>query len=60
MANPDTPVAPLLTIAQVAKILGVSERTVRRLIETGALPVVRIRGAVRIDPAALKKIIRSK
>ena len=43
--------APLLTIDQLAATLGVSPRTVSREISDGALTAVRVRGAVRIDPA---------
>lgn len=38
---------PLLTTAEVAELLRVSQRTVRRLREGGGLPWVRIGGQVR-------------
>jgi excisionase family DNA binding protein len=41
----------LRTIAETAELLSVSVRTVRRLIESGALPVHRIGRAVRISDA---------
>ena len=47
----------LLTITEAAKVLNVSVRTVRRQIDDGRLPVVRIGGAVRIRPADLAKFI---
>jgi excisionase family DNA binding protein len=40
----------LLTRAEVAAELGVSLRTLARLIAAGELPVIRIGAAVRIDP----------
>lgn len=43
----------LLTVADVAERLRVSARTVRRLLDTGALPAVRLGRLVRIDPADL-------
>jgi excisionase family DNA binding protein len=39
----------LLTVHQVAENWQVSERTIRRMIEKGQLPVVRIGRAVRIS-----------
>ena len=44
----------LLTVSQVAKdVLGVSERTVYRMIEDGQIRAVRIRNALRINRDAL-------
>ena len=43
----------LLTVAQAAQLLGVSQRTVRRQIASGEIPVVRVGRAVRIDPAVI-------
>ena len=42
------PVIKLFTIEEVAETLNVSSRTVRRLIESGALPVHRLGRLVRI------------
>ena len=42
------PVTKLFTIEEVAETLNVSSRTVRRLIESGALPVHRLGRLVRI------------
>ena len=54
----DTQMRPLLTIPEVAARLNVSESTVRRRIEEGDLPALRLgRGPqppVRIDPTALE------
>jgi excisionase family DNA binding protein len=47
------PVTRLRTIAEAAELLNVSPRTVRRLIESGALPVHRIGRLVRIADADL-------
>ncbi len=49
--------APLLTAAEVAKILNVSLRTVRRLTQQGKLPIIRIGHVVRIHPEALAALI---
>jgi excisionase family DNA binding protein len=43
----------MLTIRQVAELLHVSERTVRRRIATGALPVLRDGRVLRVPVAAL-------
>lgn len=44
---------PLMTAAEVAALLQVSLRTVRRLIADGTLPSVRIGRAVRVPQEAL-------
>jgi excisionase family DNA binding protein len=47
----------LLTIREVASVLGVSEVTVRRKVANGELPAVRLGGkhsAVRVDPEDLE------
>jgi excisionase family DNA binding protein len=49
---------PLLTVAQAAEILNVSEKTVRRTIQKGELRVIRIGGLLRIDPVDLEDLIR--
>jgi excisionase family DNA binding protein len=48
---------PLLTVAQAATILNVSTRTVRRLIASGAIRVVRIGHSVRVEPGEIEKLI---
>jgi excisionase family DNA binding protein len=45
---------PLLTIAQVAELESVSERTVRRWIKGGDLPAIRTGRMIRICPDALR------
>lgn len=55
---------PLYTVAETAKVLNVSEKTVRRLIEDEILRAINFqrgdgrRGAVRIAPADLEDFIR--
>jgi excisionase family DNA binding protein len=45
------PVAKLRTIDETAELFNTSTRTVRRLIESGALPVHRLGRSVRISDA---------
>ena len=46
--------APLLTLGEVARRLGISPRSLSRVIASGELPVVRLRArVVRISPADL-------
>jgi excisionase family DNA binding protein len=47
---------PLLTAKEVASLLRLSERTVRRMIADGQLSVVRIGRSVRIRPGALDEM----
>ena len=49
--------APLLTATEVAEILNISLRSVRRMIADGTLPVKRIGRSVRIQPKALAALI---
>lgn len=60
MASPSTVAAPLealLSVGQVAEICQVSDRTVRRWIADGQLPVCRLGRSVRIRPADLAAMI---
>jgi len=50
---------PLLTLLQAADTLQVSIRSVRRLVDAGALPAIRIGRLVRIDPADLAALIHT-
>ncbi len=50
---------PLLTVAEVASYLQVSIRTVRRLIVSGELKVIRIGRAIRVQKTALRAFIAS-
>ena len=48
------PLPALLAVGQVARdVLGVSERTVYRMIEDGEISAVKVRGALRINRDAL-------
>jgi len=47
----------LLSVRQVAKLLGVCTATVYRLCEQGRLPHFRVLNAIRIDPRDLKKFL---
>ena len=47
----------LLTVDDVATMLRLSPRTVRRMIAVGRLPVIRLGRAVRVHPAALAKLL---
>ena len=42
---------------EVAELLGVSRDTVKRMVRDGELPVVRLRGSVRIPRKALERWI---
>jgi excisionase family DNA binding protein len=52
--------APLLTASEVAEILNISVRSVRRMIDDGRLSVVRIGRAVRVRPEAIAALIEGK
>ncbi len=60
MSDPNRPRIsrhPLLTAAEVAEMLSVSLRSVRRLIKDGKLPIVHVGRSVRIRPEALEAFI---
>jgi excisionase family DNA binding protein len=48
---------PLLSLAEVARRLSISTRTVRRLIDAGYLEALRVGGQIRVEPAALDAYI---
>ena len=48
---------PLLTVRQVAKLLGVCSATVYRLCGRGELPHFRVLNAIRIDPRTVKRFL---
>jgi excisionase family DNA binding protein len=50
-------VRPLLSVRQVAKLLGVCSATVYGLCEQGNLPHFRVLNAIRIDPRAVKRFL---
>lgn len=49
---------PLITVGEAAAYLHVSQRTVRRMIVSGNLAVIRIGRSIRINPEVIEKIIR--
>jgi excisionase family DNA binding protein len=53
-------VRQLLTVREVAAILRVSRATVYRLVQTGALPVLRISNSIRVPAAALARAALSE
>ncbi len=59
MENPhtETPVDRLLTVRDVAKMLGVSVRLVNRLFSTGELPRVKIGRAARARLSDVERIV---
>lgn len=60
VAGPGTrarPVTQLRTIDEIAELLSVSQRTVRRLIKSGALPVYRLGRTVRIADADIAALL---
>jgi excisionase family DNA binding protein len=55
--NPPTAIERLLTINDVAEILGVSKRTIMRMLDDGRLKKVKGLGrSVRIHPRALRRL----
>jgi excisionase family DNA binding protein len=48
----------LLTVAEAAWRLNLSEKAIRRMIEAGNLAVVRIGRSIRIHPEVIEKIMR--
>jgi excisionase family DNA binding protein len=52
--------ASLMTAADVARLLRISLRTVRRHIRSGELSVLRIGRAVRISPEALSAFLSAQ
>ena len=49
---------PLITVGEAAAFLRVSQKTIRRMIEAGNLPVIRLGRSIRIHPEVIEKIIR--
>ena len=58
--TPRSPRAPLLTAAEVAEILHLSLRSVRRMMADGRLPFVRLGHSVRVRPEALEAMTEGK
>jgi excisionase family DNA binding protein len=49
-----TPLEPLLSIEQVAVLLGICTKTVRRHIDDRELPAIRVGSRVMVDPADIR------
>ncbi len=60
MSNSNVNLQRLLTIPEVAELLQVSTKTVRRMIASGDLPAHRLGRQWRIGPAELERFLRSK
>ena len=50
----------LASVKQAGRILGVCSGTVRKLVEDGVLPTVRLRGCIRIPMEELDRICRDR
>ncbi len=50
--------SPLLTVADVARLLQMCRVTVYTYIRTQGLPTIKIHGALRVEPAALEAWIK--
>jgi excisionase family DNA binding protein len=61
MTNTDeqTSLQPMLSVDVVAGILSVSQKTVRRMIDGGVLPICRVGRLVRIQRSDLERYIAS-
>ena len=57
--SPAHSLRPLLKVGDVAKILNLHPRSIRRLIADGRLPVIRVGHAVRVRPEAVEDLIVS-
>jgi len=61
VSHADLEAIRLLTVAEAARALAVSDRSLRMLISTGALPVVRVGArSVRIHPQDLERFIAQR
>lgn len=47
-------------MAEVAEALGISRATAYRLIETGALPHIRVSNAIRVHPSDLERFAAAR
>ena len=57
---PDPKTTPTLRVPEVAAILGVSRDTAYQAVKFGDLPVIRLRGALRVPTAALLAMLGMK
>ena len=53
-------VKPLLTYREAGELLGVTARTIFKLVRDGEIPNVKFGGSVRIDPDDLRVFIKKK
>jgi excisionase family DNA binding protein len=51
---------PLLSLADLERILGVSEPTVARLVRRGEIPVVAVGRRRLVEPAAVRRFIAAR
>ena len=58
--HPSDPPPRLLTIKEVASLLQVSDKTVRRLIEREELPAMKLGAQWRIDPRDLDRALHDR
>jgi excisionase family DNA binding protein len=49
----------MITVREAAELLRVSQRTFYREIKRGKIPVIKIRGSVRIDPGDFGRYLQS-
>ncbi len=60
MTKRDDMSEPLMTVKEVAADMKASEKTIRRRIETGDLPVIRDGRLIRIRPMEYRRYLASK
>ena len=53
-------VAPLLNVADVARLLSVSSRTIQLWAKQGVLPCFRLGAVVRFDPDDIRRFVEEK
>jgi excisionase family DNA binding protein len=58
--RPSNGVAPLLTLAEVSRLLQLNERTIRRMIARRALPCFRLGRQLRFDAQALSQWLSAR
>jgi excisionase family DNA binding protein len=58
--RPNTAVENLLDVEAVAEVLGVSTKTVRRMIADGRIPVLRVGRGIRVRAADLTRLINGR
>ena len=54
---PDPKTTPTLRVPEAAAILGVSRDTAYQAVKSGELPIIRLRGALRVPTAALLQML---